>query len=142
MASDPITGQCLCGTVAFSGAGIAGAGVEVCHCRNCRRWGGGPFMSVRLAGGVTLTAGAPVWHASSDWAERGFCGACGTSMFWRLAGEPLDWIVNVHTLGDGHGLAINEHIWVDQKPGFYEFSDTTPRLTEAEFMARHQGTGE
>ncbi len=135
-------GQCLCGAAQFSGEPVLGSGVEVCHCRHCRRWGGGPFMSVRLAGGVTLAADATlVWYASSDWAERGFCGRCGTSLFWRLKGEPSDWIVNLHALGDDHGMTIHEHIWVDQKPGFYDFSDATPRLTEAEFMARHQGAG-
>jgi hypothetical protein len=132
-----MNGACICGAVRFNGDAFTGSGVEVCHCRHCRRWGGGPFMSVRFAGGVKLMAGDTlVWHASSDWAERGFCGRCGTSLFWRLIGEPSDWIVNLHALGDDHGQAINEHIWIDQKPGFYDFSDTTPRVTEAEFMAR------
>jgi hypothetical protein len=138
-----VKGHCLCGAVQFSGEAIAGHGVEVCHCRHCRRWGGGPFMSVRLTGGVALSKAADlVWYASSDWAERGFCGRCGTSLFWRLKGEPSNWVVNLHSLGDDHGAGINEHIWFDQKPAFYDFSDTTPRLTEAEFMARNQGTGD
>ena len=98
-------------------------------------------MSVRFADGVKLVSGAELaWHASSEWAERGFCRRCGTSLFWRLTGELSDWTVNLNALGDDHGLAINEHIWVDQKPDFYDFADTTPRLTEAEFMARlHAG---
>lgn len=97
-------------------------------------------MSVRLAGGVLLLSGAAlVWHRSSDWAERGFCGQCGTSLFWRLAGEPADWVVSLNALGDDHGLTIHEHIWADQKPGFYDFSDAMPRVTEAEFLARHHG---
>ena len=100
-------------------------------------------MSVRLAGGVRLLAEAAlVWHESSEWAERGFCGRCGTSLFWRLKGAPSDWIVNLHALGDDHGLTIHEHIWTDQKPAFYDFSDTTPRLTEAQFMARLHAAGE
>ena len=100
-------------------------------------------MSVRFEAGVVLGSHADlVWHASSDWAERGFCRRCGTSLFWRLTGEPSDWIVNLHALGDDHGLTIDEHIWVDQKPSCYDFADATPRLTEAEFMARLHAGGE
>lgn len=138
-----MNGQCLCAAVQFSGDLIPDRGVEVCHCRHCRRWAGGPFMSVRFVKGVAVHQGADLdWYASSEWAERGFCRRCGTSLFWRLTGEPCDWTVNLHALGDDHGLTINEHIWVDQKPDFYDFADMTPRLTEAAFMARLHAAGE
>lgn len=136
-------GACLCGAVRFSGGLAPGPGVHVCHCGMCRRWGGGPFMAVHLAGGVRVDAGeALVWHASSAHGERGFCNRCGTSLFWRVPGEPADWAVNVHALDEDHGQTIAEHIWVDDRPGFYDFADTTPRLTAADFMARLRSKGE
>jgi len=39
----------------------------------------------------------------------------------------------IHALG-----AIEEHIYIDKKPPWYEFSDDAPRLTGAEFFARLQ----
>ena len=132
-----ITGQCLCGAVQFTGTPIQGGGISVCHCGQCRRWASGPLMSVRMADGVTLTTSDGLaWHASSDFGERGFCRNCGSTLFWREAGAERDWAVSVGTLAEGHGQRIAEHIWVDDKPGFYDFADDAPRLTAAQAIAR------
>lgn len=94
-------------------------------------------MVIRCAGGITLTEGETLaWYRSSDDGERGFCSRCGSSLFWRVAGEPRDWAVNVHAFGDAHGQTIREHIWIDAKPDFYDFTDPAPRLTGAEANAR------
>jgi hypothetical protein len=131
-----LNGQCLCGAVRFHGTPVPGRGIGVCHCGQCRRWASGPFMAIRMTGGVTFDADeALVWHRSSDHGERGFCGKCGTSLFWRAPGAGNDVAVNVSALPEDHGQAINEHIWVDDKPDFYDFSDDAPRLTAAQAMA-------
>ncbi len=138
-----MNGACLCGAVRFSGKPVPGRGIGVCHCGQCRVWGAGPFMAVRFAGGVTVDAGESlVWFRSSDVGERGFCARCGSSLFWRDPGNARDWAVNVHALGDGHGQTIREHIWVEDKPGFYDFADPSPRLTAAQVNARSQPTGD
>lgn len=127
--SGRLDGRCLCGAVRFSGVPVPGRGIGVCHCGMCRIHGGGPMMAIRLVGGVTLDAGETlVWYHSSDAGERGFCSRCGSSVFWREPGVASDWAVNVHTLGDGHGLTIREHIYTADKPEFYDFSDSAPRL--------------
>ena len=129
-------GQCLCGAVRFHGALAAGRGVGVCHCGQCRRWASGPFMAVRMEGGVTFDADeALVWYRSSDHGERGFCSRCGSSLFWRSPGAGNDVAISVSTLPDSHGQQIFEHIWVDDKPGFYDFADDAPRKTAAQAMA-------
>jgi hypothetical protein len=93
-------------------------------------------MSVRFADGVTLTRGdGLVWHASSDFGERGFCRDCGASLFWRATGVERDWAISVGALEPGHGQEIAAHIWIDDKPGFYDFADDAPRKTEAECLA-------
>ena len=136
----PLTGQCLCGAVQFTGAPIEGRGIHVCHCGQCRRWGGGgPFMAIRLEGGVSMPeSDALVWYVSSDIGERGFCRHCGTSLFWRAPGAGLDIAVNVSSLPEGHGQQISEHIWVDDKPGFYDFIDDAPRKTAAQCLAEKE----
>ncbi len=131
-----ITGQCLCGAVAFTGTPRPDNGISVCHCGQCRRWNSGPYMSLRFADGVTLTKSSGlVWYASSDQGERGFCRECGSSLFWRQPGAARDWGVSVGTLEASHGQRIVEHIWIDDKPEFYDFSDDAPRKTEAQCLA-------
>ena len=129
-------GQCLCGAVQFTGTPVAHRGVSVCHCGQCRRWGGGgPVMAVRFAGGVDVTAGDTLtWFASSADGERGFCARCGSSLFWRVSGEPRDWATNVAALPEDHGQQIFEHIWIDDKPDLYDFTDDAPRKTAAQCL--------
>jgi hypothetical protein len=136
-----VNGQCLCGAVRFSGEIDRAGGVHVCHCRLCRRWSGGPFMGAGFSGAVAVEGDAPVWFRSSGHGERGHCAVCGTVLFWRSPGVAGGWVVNVHALDPGHGLAITEHIWTDEKPDFYDFADAAPRLTEAEWLARSAARG-
>ena len=128
-------GQCLCGAVQFSGTPDTDRGISVCHCGQCRRWASGPFWAVRMDGEITLTKDDRlVWHRSSDHGERGFCGLCGSSLFWRKPGAGLDCAVSAGALAEGHGLAIGAHIWVDDQPGFYDFADDAPRKTAAQCL--------
>ena len=135
--SKPLTGQCLCGAVRFHGELQEGRGVGLCHCGQCRRWASGPFMAIRFAGGVILDQDASLkWYRSSEHGERGFCSECGSSLFWREPGGGTDVAISISTLDDGHGIEIMEHIWVDDKPDWYEFADDTPRLTAAQAMGQ------
>ncbi len=134
-----MTGQCLCGAVRFT-AGDVPHQIGACHCGQCRRWASGPYFAVR-AGSVAFEGEENIGrYRSSDWAERGFCIRCGSSLFWREKGTERDWAVSVGALDatndGGHGLRITEHIWIDDKPDFYDFADDAPRLTAAQAMAR------
>ncbi len=127
-------GRCLCGAVRFHGTLPEGPCLEVCHCGQCRRWGSGPYMSFHFVDGVTLDADEGLaWYRSSDVGERGFCRRCGSSLFWRKPGAGSDMAVSAGTLEPGAPVAIRSHIWVEDKPGWYDFADDTPRRTAAEF---------
>ncbi len=136
-------GKCLCGTVRFS-VSVPDPTFSICHCDYCRRWCGGPLMSVHCPGDATFDDDASLrWYRSSDWAERGFCGTCGSSLFWRLADDPgAMLIVAVDAFEDAGDISLHRHIYVDKKPGRYDFSDRQPRITEAELMAELGITGE
>jgi hypothetical protein len=133
-----MNGQCLCGAVRFHGEPDTERGVIVCHCGQCRRWaGGGPLMSIRFKGGLSLDADETlVWYRSSEHGERGFCSRCGSSLFWRAPGQGTNASASLGTLPEDHGLEIACHIWVEDKPGWYDFADDKPRWTEAEWKAR------
>lgn len=80
----PIAGGCLCGAVRFEASEPPSA-VGVCHCRICQRSSGGPHMvwAFLPRASVRFTRGAPAYHRSSSWAERGFCGSCGSPLIFR-----------------------------------------------------------
>ena len=126
-----LTGQCLCGSVKFSG--LPDNGIGVCHCGQCRRWGAGPFMEVDMSTGVRFETDEGLsWYRSSEIGERGFCRRCGSSLFWRRVGAGAAMSVSAHALQTDHGLELTQHIWVDDKPDWYDFADDAPRKTAAE----------
>jgi hypothetical protein len=130
------SGRCLCGAVTLAGRG-APKGIHCCHCRDCARWNGGPLMAVEFEGGIDV-AGPVRWFASSEWAERGSCEACGSALLWRL--KDLSMINAAVGAFDDQSIfaGIESHIFVDSKPRYYEFADDAPRLTAAQFLERHQ----
>ena len=92
-------------------------------------------MPVRFEGGVSFDDDAALtWYKSSEHGERGFCRVCGSSLFWRAPGDGNDVAINVSTLPEDHGLDLFEHIWVDDKPDWYEFADDCPRRTAADVL--------
>jgi hypothetical protein len=135
--SSTSSGGCLCGGVAFHGRGAPQ--VKACHCQMCRRWHGGPAVSVDFADGIAIDSGAEniAWYRSSEWAERGFCRVCGSTLFYRLIGAPdlLSGEAGAFVLPPG--LAITEHFFIDEKPDYYDFTGDAPRLTGAEVFARY-----
>lgn len=130
-----ISGQCLCGAVQVQATPVQ-RHVEACHCAMCRRWTGGAFLGIQCGGEVEISGEAQVVrYRSSDWAERGFCGKCGSNLFY-------------HYLPDGHytfaaGLfpdevpePISAEIFIDEQPPYYAFTADGERLTGAEIMAK------
>ena len=82
------TGSCNCGGVRFEIAGEMPA-ASVCHCGQCRRQSGHVWASTHVPDDqLTLTAQEGLrWYRSSDRAQRGFCGTCGSFLFWKAEGE-------------------------------------------------------
>ncbi len=133
------TGGCLCGAVRFE---LADAPTEygACHCTMCRKFSGGIEMSVQVpAGGLAWTQDAALrTFASSEWAERGFCGTCGSSLFWRMtAPGPMQGMMSLSAgaLDSLDGLAFTTEVYIEQKPETHAFAGDRRRMTEAELLA-------
>ena len=78
-----IEGHCLCGAVTVR-AVPKRRHVEACHCHMCRRWGGVAYLGVQCGRDVEFAGEEHiVRYRSSEWAERGFCGRCGSSLFFH-----------------------------------------------------------
>ena len=129
-------GKCLCGSVTFTAA--PAAAMHLCHCEACRRTSGGAWIGVDCADAAI--AGEVRWYPSSDWAERGFCPGCGSSLFWRMRdGSML--IASIQAFDDPSAFALADELFVDEKPGNYALAGDHPRLTGAEFLAQMNGEG-
>ena len=129
------TGRCLCGAVTYT-ATLAKAEMSACHCGMCRRWSGGVLLSVGTAG-VELE-GDVATYPSSDWAERGFCPKCGTSLFFRMtAPEKYAGFTSIMfgTLDDQSGIELAVEWFSDRRPDAITLAGERKTITEAEAFA-------
>lgn len=136
--TDNFKGSCLCGAVQLEGRGTPRLGV--CNCSMCLRWHGGPAIAVEFAEGVRIIAGEESIGVfdSSEWATRHFCKVCGSNLFYKLKTEDVfSPQAGLFKLPDS--LEISEHIFIDDKPGWYDFAGDAPRLTGAETLAKYAG---
>jgi hypothetical protein len=123
----------MCGAVRYR---IAGPLRDVigCHCSQCRRMTG-HFMAATAARMVdfALVREAPLrWYEASAEARRGFCSACGSTLFW--AGKGKDYIsIAAGTLDEAGGLKFACHIFVADKGAYYEIEPGVPHIKDGRF---------
>jgi hypothetical protein len=137
--TNPGTGGCLCGAVRYRLAEPPDA-FGACHCGMCRRFSGGIELGLEVRpGGIDWEGEDSIaTYRSSDWAERGFCRICGSSLFWRLTVEgPMQGLMSLGagTLDSHAGLTFASEIYIDAKPDSYAFAGERKRMTEADVMA-------
>lgn len=129
-------GHCLCGAIKLS-ASIERPAMAACHCTRCRRWGGGPALGIethqapRLEGEQHLRV-----YDSSEWAERTFCGQCGSHVFYRLKDGTL-YSLSAGLFDDSGDWPFELQIFVDEKPANYSFADRTRTMTGPEVFAQY-----
>ena len=135
------TGRCLCGAVTFTAKGLEPT-LAACHCGMCRRWTGGPLLAISPGEVEWVGEDRIATYRSSEWAERGFCSSCGTSLFYRVT-APGPHQGREHlafgTLDDQSGFELNLEYFIDIKPEAYALEGDRTRLTEAEVFARFGG---
>jgi len=129
-----LLGKCLCGAVEVS-ANQVGPEVGACHCSTCRRWGGGPLLTIDCGSDVHFKGeNNIVSYQSSEWARRGFCRQCGTHLFYHLVAND-QYVLPVGLFGDQANLHFDHQIFVDEKPPYYDFANSTKNMTGAEVFA-------
>jgi hypothetical protein len=125
------SGRCLCGAVRYEVRGPL-RDVLLCHCVECRRWSGHVFAATaaRREHLVLLEDRGLRWVVSpgseSD-ARRGFCGECGSSLFWDAPARDTISIA-AGSLDEPTGLRLLGHVYVSQAGDYYELlEDGLPR---------------
>ena len=108
----------------------------------CRHWSGS-FLIVFSSDEVSWTGEDAIKkYQSSDWAERGFCSVCGTSLYYRVtAPGPYHGTFHIGfgTLDDPSGFEITTEYFIDKKPEAYALAGDRETLTEAEVFAKFGG---
>lgn len=120
-------GSCLCGAVTFQIKGELPA-PDACHCSKCRKHSGHYFAStdvpkdrIKIEGGEKVS-----WYQSSEKVRRGFCSACGSSLFFDP--PQRDWIAVAMGAFDGPtGTHLEKHIFVGDKGDYYDIADDLPQ---------------
>jgi len=121
------TGRCLCGGVKFEVLGPLRP-VTYCHCGMCRRTSGHFVAASACDRGHLrmLATDGLTWYQSSASARRGFCGRCGSQLFWDpVDGADISLFAGAIDLPSG--LTAAEHIFVADKGDYYEILDGLPQ---------------
>ncbi|MEE1920447.1 GFA family protein [Pseudomonas sp. 148P] len=125
-------GSCLCNAIQLS-VTLDDDSLGACHCSMCRKWNGGPLLTVHSSQAPQFSGAQPTVFDSSDWAERGFCATCGSHLFYRLKGGNF-FAIPVGVLDGEHAWDFNLQVYIDEKPSYYCFSNVTQTMTGAEVV--------
>lgn len=120
-------GRCLCTGVRFEVCGPLRP-IVYCHCTLCRR-ASGHFAAATACAPEKLrliSAESLRWYPSSEGAQRGFCGTCGSQLFWKPAhGRHIS--IWAGALDSPTGLGSATHIFLADKGDYYEITDGLPQ---------------
>lgn len=117
MKNEQFEGGCLCGHIRFRVRGETSWSAH-CHCRMCQKAHGAGYVTwvgvVNERFGLSSGEDELVWFSSSGAAQRGFCGRCGSSLFFRSTRWP----------GETHITLANFDGPIDRQPGANVFFDS------------------
>lgn len=137
--ADPVAGRCLCGAVHITITAMHPQ-VDVCHCAMCQRWSGAFYAGVKGASVTVTGEDSIVAYQSSPWAERAFCGTCGSNLWYRfLPTGNRTFLAGLFDLPAGFG--IEQQIFVDEKPDWYDLVQASPMKTGAQIIAEAKAAG-
>lgn len=120
-----LNGSCLCGAITFTAPGDVAA-PSACHCGQCRKQSGHVWASAFAPQKDVAITGAVTWFRSSDIARRGFCGTCGSVLFWKRDDEDTV-SFSCGSLDGATGLKLGRHIFVADKGDYYDITDDLPQ---------------
>jgi hypothetical protein len=123
-----MSGGCLCGAVRYSAAG-APKWASHCHCRDCRRAAGAPYVTY-----VGFATGQVSWsgetrrrYESSPGVIRSYCDRCGTPLTYQGERWPDEVHILAGTLDDPAAIKPQIHVHVAEKVPWVHLSDGLPR---------------
>jgi hypothetical protein len=118
------SGRCLCGEVSYRIAGEL-SDVVNCHCERCRRHTG-HFMAATAAAvsDLSIVGGSLRWYDATDSVQYGFCGECGSSMFWRAGDKPKRISIAAGTLDPPTDVTTSAALFTSRASDYHRLDDT------------------
>lgn len=125
-----VSGACLCGKLRFS-APLPTLWVAHCHCTLCQKNAGAAFVtwagfnekSVQIDdANQTLK-----WYSATENAFRGFCKACGSTLFFKSARWPNELHITVVNIEQALDRAPQVHVHWDTHQKWIALDDHLPR---------------
>ena len=126
--SQVFEGGCLCGALRYRSTAAPVRGV-ICHCSMCRKHSGAPilvFVHFPIEAFAWIK-GEPTRYRSSQYAERGFCPKCGStlSMHEEVLGDRVQ--VTLGSLDEPNRAKIDDHVWTEDRIAWFEVKDELPK---------------
>lgn len=130
-----VTGGCMCGEVRYTTTARP-SHVLYCHCEMCRRATGQPIVAGAYfaVDQARFDEAEPRRFRSSPYAERGFCGKCGTPIFYHSVMPELEgWIcLMLGTLDNPEHFPPSDHWNTETALPFALPDDGLPRHRQAD----------
>jgi hypothetical protein len=129
MQNSEARGSCLCGAVRFT-VTLPTLWVAHCHCTRCQRAHGAAFVT--WVGTRTVETriddpeGALRWHVAPEGGTRGFCGHCGSPMFFRADRWPGELHIARALFQDPIDRAPQSHVYTDTRVDWVTLADHLP----------------
>jgi hypothetical protein len=129
----------MCGAIEIAARNVPQI-FGACHCDMCKRWTGNTFNGVSVAHADLTLTGADAMKVikSSDWAERAFCGSCGSPIWYRVTEDgPYSKTVSlaIGLLDDWDGMTLGHAFYTDRKTSVHVRPEGCKDYTEAETLA-------
>lgn len=128
-----IKGQCLCGSVTVTAA-LSRPMLRACHCDMCRRHTSGPFFSIAADPDSITVTGDTKSFQSSDWAERGFCPTCGSTLWYATLHDGAR-NLSAGLFENAGGAPLKIEFFVDKCPQGYALKGAHKRLNTQDTIA-------
>ncbi|OJG51180.1 hypothetical protein RV03_GL000076 [Enterococcus gallinarum] len=98
----------------------------------CQKFHGGPFLALAACSRdqITFTGESLIQrYNSSNWAQRGLCRQCGSSLFY-YAQETAEFFFATGLFQELTEAVFTEEIYTKDQPLFYHFAERTRRWPE------------
>lgn len=128
-----ISGRCLCGAVTVT-ALVRDPALRACHCDMCRQHTSSMFMSVATVPGSIRVSGPAKSYQSSDWAERGFCENCGSTLWYGTTHDQAKHLA-AGLFANAADAPLKLEFFADMVPDGYALAGDHRKLTTVETIA-------
>lgn len=122
----------MCGEVTVR-ATMADPIMRACRCDMCRQHTSSMFLSLTVDEGSLVFEGPVKTYRSSDWAERGFCGTCGSTLFYGMIADGQR-RPSAGLFKDAAHARLTGEYFTDNAPT-YALSGTHTKMTTQETIA-------